>query len=61
MMKATPWYKKKKVYLPIAVLLGVIGFVPSLVSLFGVSTDDELNPNYYQDPHQDITRKKNKP
>ncbi|WP_430611539.1 hypothetical protein [Enterococcus sp. DIV0876] len=60
-MKATPWYKKKKVYLPIAFLLGVIGFVPSLVSLFGASIDDELNANYYQDPHQDITRKKNKP
>ena len=30
-----PWYKRKKFYLPVAVVLGVIGFLPSLVSLFG--------------------------
>ncbi len=30
-----PWYKRKKFYLPVAVALGVIGFLPSLVSLSG--------------------------
>jgi len=53
-----PWYKKKKIYLPVAVVLGLLGIVPSLVSLLGVSIDDELNPDYYTDPNQDLFRKK---
>ncbi|WP_312497955.1 hypothetical protein [Enterococcus sp.] len=57
-MEKKPWYKKKKIYLPIAVVLGLLGIVPSLVYLFGVSIDDELNLDYYTDPDQDLFRKK---
>ena len=57
-MEKKPWYKKKKIYLPIAVVLGLLGIVPSLVSLFGVSINNESNPDYYTDPDQDLFRKK---
>lgn len=57
-MAKDPWYKQKKVYIPIAIVLGVLGIVPSLVSLFGVSIDDELNSDYYTDPDQELFRKK---
>ena len=53
-----PWYKRKKFYLPVAVVLGVIGVLPSLVSLFGVSIDDEFNPDYYSDPNEPMFKKK---
>ena len=53
-----PWYKRKKFYLPVAVVLGMIGFLPSLVSLFGVSIDDEFNPDYYSDPNEPMFKKK---
>lgn len=52
-----PWYKRKKFYLPVAVVLGVIGVLPSLVSLFGVSIDDEFNPDYYSDPNEPMFKK----
>lgn len=39
--------KKKRVYLPLAILLGLLGFSPMLVSLFGVKSEEELNPDYY--------------
>ncbi|OTN75838.1 hypothetical protein A5886_000914 [Enterococcus sp. 8G7_MSG3316] len=57
-MAKDPWYKQKKVYIPITIVLGVLGIAPSLVSLFGVSIDDELNPDYYTDPDQELFRKK---
>ncbi|OUZ23604.1 hypothetical protein A5867_001289 [Enterococcus sp. 6D12_DIV0197] len=53
-----PWYKRKKFYLPVAVVLGVIGVLPSLVSLFGVSIDDEFNSDYYSDPNEPMFKKK---
>jgi len=36
----------------------MIGFLPSLVSLFGVSIDDEFNPDYYSDPNEPMFKKK---
>ncbi len=50
------WYKRKKFYLPVAVVLGVIGVLPSLVS-FRVSIDDEFNPDYYSDPNEPMFKK----
>ncbi|MFR3288376.1 MAG: hypothetical protein ACLTQU_14360 [Enterococcus casseliflavus] len=31
-----PWYKRKKFYLPVAVVLGVIGVLPSRLSFRGL-------------------------
>lgn len=35
--------EKKRVYIPLAILLGVLGFSPMLVSLLGVKSEDKLN------------------
>ena len=34
--------EKKRVYIPLAILLGVLGFSPMLVSLLGVKSEDKL-------------------
>lgn len=58
-MKKEKWYRKKKIYIPLSIILGVLGFGASLVSLFGVSIDDELNKDYYKDKDEPLFKKKN--
>lgn len=52
-----PWYKKKIFYVPIAIFLGIFGFLASLVSLFGVPLDSEFNPDYYTSKDEPLWKK----
>lgn len=45
---------KKRVYIPLAILLGLLGFSPMLVSLFGVKSDEKLNKDYYSDAEESL-------
>ncbi|MBO0410930.1 hypothetical protein JZO81_07675 [Enterococcus hulanensis] len=49
MTKKQSRLEKKRFYIPLAILLGLLGFSPMLVSLFGTQQDDKLNPDYYSD------------
>ncbi|MBO1138775.1 hypothetical protein FQS87_02605 [Enterococcus avium] len=44
--------EKKRVYIPLAILLGVLGFSPMLVSLLGVKSEDKLNKDYYSNTEE---------
>ena len=46
--------EKKRVYIPLAILLGVLGFSPMLVSLLGVKSEDKLNKDYYSNAEEPI-------
>lgn len=52
------WYNKKKVYIPLSIILGIIGFSPMFSSLLGVKHDEEFNPNYYKNKDEPLFRKK---
>ncbi|MBO0453045.1 hypothetical protein [Candidatus Enterococcus murrayae] len=45
---------KKRVYIPLAILLGLLGFSPMLVSLLGTKQEDKLNPDYYSDTNESL-------
>lgn len=45
---------KKRLYIPLAILLGLLGFSPMLVSLFGVSSEEKLNEDYYSNPDEPL-------
>ena len=49
---------KKKFYLPIAFLLGSLGF---LATFIGVSLKDEINPKYYTHKDEPLFIKSAKP
>lgn len=57
---AKKWYRKKRVIIPLALLLQVLGAGAMLVSLMGVKSDDELNPDYYRGPNEPLFRSKGK-
>ncbi|MFR3685968.1 MAG: hypothetical protein ACLTXM_13140 [Enterococcus sp.] len=40
-------FEKKRVYIPLAIVLGILEFSPMLVSLLGVKSEDKLNKDYY--------------
>lgn len=44
--------EKKRVYIPLAIFLGVLGFSPMLVSLLGVKSEDKLNKDYYSNAEE---------
>ena len=45
---------KKRLYIPIAIILGFLGFSPMLVSLFGVKSDEKLNEDYYSNTDEPL-------
>lgn len=47
-------FQKKRFFIPLAILLGILGFSPMLVSLLGVSDEDGLNPNYYSSTDESL-------
>ncbi|MGX7351632.1 hypothetical protein [Enterococcus canis] len=51
---------QEKVIIPLALLLQVLGAGAMLVSLMGVKSDDELNPDYYRGPNEPLFRSKGK-
>lgn len=53
------WYLKKRFYIPLSILLGLIGFSPMISSLLGVKHDDEFNPDFYTDKDAPMFKKKN--
>lgn len=55
------WYQKKKFYIPVSIVLGLIGVGAWMVSLFDVGIDDELNPDYYKSKDEPLWIKKDKP
>lgn len=57
-MKKKKWYNKKIVYIPVAIVLGLLGVGASFATLLGVSVDDEINPDYYKKSDEDLFRKK---
>ncbi|MGM0214105.1 hypothetical protein [Enterococcus sp. AZ109] len=52
------WYLKKRFYIPLSILLGLIGFSPMFSSLLGVKHDDEFNPDFYTDKDAPMFKKK---
>ncbi len=41
------WYQKKSFYIPLSLIMGVLGFGGWFASLLGVRSDDELNKDYF--------------
>lgn len=58
-MKTKKWYHKKIVYIPVAIVLGLLGAGASYATLLGVNVDDEINPDYYKKSDEDLFRKNN--
>lgn len=57
-MEKEKWYRKKRIYIPLSIILGILGFGASFVSLLGVSVDDELNKDYYNDKDEPLFKNK---
>ncbi|WP_291292449.1 hypothetical protein [Enterococcus sp.] len=51
------WYRKKKLMVPLACVLAMVGW-EGLVTLLGVTLDDSLNPDYSQHSKQPLFVKK---
>lgn len=58
MSKKETFINKKRFYIPVAILLGLVGFSPMLVSLFGVKTDEEINTDYYSSSKESLFKSK---
>ena len=56
-MKKTKWYQKKKVYIPVSIIGGLVGMA-WISSLLGVSIDDEFNSDYYKKKDTPLFKKK---
>lgn len=54
------WYNKKRFYVPLSIILGIIGFSPMFTSLLGIKHDEQLNPNYYKNKDETLFKKKHK-
>lgn len=53
------WYTKKRFYIPVSIILGIVGFSPMFASLLGVKHDDEINPDFYTDKDTPLFKSKN--
>ncbi|MBU5366008.1 hypothetical protein P7H74_15130 [Enterococcus devriesei] len=51
-------FQKKRFFIPLAILLGILGFSPMLVSLLGVSDEAGLNPDYYSSADESLFKSK---
>ncbi|WP_314068224.1 hypothetical protein [uncultured Vagococcus sp.] len=56
-MQEKKWYKKKVFYIPVAIILGLLGAGASYATLLDKDVDDELNPDYYNGIDQDLFKK----
>lgn len=54
------WYQKKKFYVPVSIVLGLLGVGACMVTLFDVGLDDELNSDYYKSKDEPLWIKKDK-
>lgn len=52
-------FEKKRVYIPLAIVLGILGFSPMLVSLLGKS-EDTLNKDYYSNAKEPLFKSADK-
>lgn len=57
-MEEKKWYQKKVIYIPVAIVLGVLGIGASYATLLGKDVDDELNPDYFKSKDEDVFKKK---
>lgn len=53
-------FEKKRVYIPLAIILGILGFSPILVSLLGVKSEDKLNKDYYSNAKEPLFKSADK-
>lgn len=53
-------FEKKRVYIPLAIVLGILGFSPMLVSLLGVKSEDTLNKDYYSNAKEPLFKSADK-
>lgn len=58
MTKKVPFYEKKAFYIPAALLLGILGFSPMLVSLLGKKEEEEWNSEYYSSAKEPLFKQK---
>ncbi|MGX7329875.1 hypothetical protein [Enterococcus bulliens] len=56
-MKAK-WYEKKRVYIPLSIVLGLFGFDILYGTLSAKKDDEEFNPEYYSHKNAPMFRKK---
>ncbi|MCF1586410.1 hypothetical protein LQF60_12920 [Tetragenococcus koreensis] len=52
------WYQRKIVYIPISIIMGILGFGAWFASLLGVSVDDELNKDYFTNKDEPLFKKR---
>jgi hypothetical protein len=58
MKKKTPLFEQRHFYIPVALLLGLLGFSPMLVSVLGKKKEETLNSDYYTSPQEPFFKSK---
>lgn len=54
------WMTKKSVYIPVSIVLGVIGVGAFIGSMLGVDIEDRLNKEYYKSKEEPLFKKDEK-
>lgn len=54
------WMTKKSVYIPVSIVLGVIGVGAFIGSMLGVDIEDKLNKEYYKSKEEPLFKKDEK-